>query len=130
MSHRAIPGHELTAQLDALLRWSEFGRHLTQPWQVVLTGVPNVGKSSLINRLLGYSRSIVYAEPGTTRDVVTAATAFDGWPVELSDTAGLRDAAGEIEAAGVERARRHLATADLAIVFSTAAGSCARRNGH
>lgn len=113
---RAVSERELLRQLDALLLWSEFGRHLTAPWQVVLTGVPNVGKSSLINRLLGYARSIVYDEPGTTRDVVTAPAVFDGWPVELSDTAGLRDTPAEIEAAGVERARRQLATADLAII--------------
>lgn len=102
--------------LEELLRWSVFGRHLTQPWQVVLTGVPNVGKSSLINQLLGYARSIVYDQPGTTRDVVTATTVFDGWPVELSDTAGVRDAAGNIEAAGVERARRQAAAADLPVI--------------
>jgi tRNA modification GTPase len=106
----------LVERVGNLLRWSDFGRHLTQPWQIVLTGLPNVGKSSLINRLLGYQRSIVYPEPGTTRDVVTAAAVFEGWPVELSDTAGLRDAAGEIEAAGIDRARQQLASADLAIV--------------
>jgi tRNA modification GTPase len=106
----------LVAQIDQLLQWAEFGRHLTEPWRVVLTGLPNVGKSSLINRLLGYERSIVYAEPGTTRDVVTAAAAFDGWPVELSDTAGLREAAAEIEAAGIDRARAQLSDADLVII--------------
>lgn len=106
----------LILHLDDLLRWATFGRHLTQPWQVVLTGLPNVGKSSLINRLVGYQRSIVYAEPGTTRDVVTAAAVFDGWPVELSDTAGLRDASSEVEAEGVRRARLELAGADLAII--------------
>jgi tRNA modification GTPase len=106
----------LLRQVNELLRWTDFGRHLTQPWQVVLTGLPNVGKSSLINQLVGYQRSIVYAEPGTTRDVVTAAAVFDGWPVELSDTAGLRDASGEIEAEGINRARQQLASADLAII--------------
>ena len=58
--------------------------------RVVLAGWPNVGKSSLINALLGYARAIVHPSPGTTRDVVTASTAIDGWPIELSDTAGLR----------------------------------------
>lgn len=106
---------ELAQQLDALLQWERFGTHLSRPWQVVLIGLPNVGKSSLINRLLGYCRSIVYAEPGTTRDVVTAATAFEGWPVELSDTAGLRGGAGAVEAAGMERACRRAAAADLVL---------------
>ena len=56
----------------------------------MIAGPPNVGKSSLLNALLGYRRAIVFDQPGTTRDVVTSTTAIDGWPVELSDTAGLR----------------------------------------
>ncbi len=104
------------ATINDLLRWSEWGLHLTQPWKVVLTGRPNVGKSSLINALLGYARSIVFDQPGTTRDVVTAVTAFDGWPVELSDTAGLRDEAENLEAAGIERARKQMVDADLVVV--------------
>ncbi|MFO1094980.1 MAG: GTPase [Planctomycetaceae bacterium] len=111
-----VPLEELRRRLEELLRWSAFGRHLMWPWQIVLTGMPNVGKSSLINRLLGYSRSIVYHQPGTTRDVVSATTVLDGWPVELSDTAGLRDAAGEVEAAGVAIARNQAVAADLPIV--------------
>jgi tRNA modification GTPase len=110
------PIDDTRLRLDELLRWADFGRHLTQPWRVVLCGRPNVGKSSLVNALLGYSRSIVYDQPGTTRDVVTAVTAFDGWPVELSDTAGIRAAAGVLESAGIERARRRLAEADLRII--------------
>ena len=105
------------ADLNALLAWADFGLHLTRPWSVVLTGRPNVGKSSLINRLLGYERAIVFDQPGTTRDVVTGETAFDGWPVLLADTAGLRDATEELEAAGIALSRARLATADLKIVL-------------
>ena len=105
------------AELNALLAWADFGLHLTRPWSVVLTGRPNVGKSSLINRLLGYERAIVFDQPGTTRDVVTGETAFDGWPVLLADTAGLRDATEELEAAGIALARQRLATADLRVVL-------------
>jgi tRNA modification GTPase len=112
----SLDGPSLITAIDELLKWSAFGLHLTRPWQVVLTGAPNVGKSSLINRLVGYQRSIVYAEPGTTRDVVTAAAVFDGWPVELSDTAGLREAPGEIEAAGIARARQQVDNADLTVI--------------
>ncbi|MDP1797198.1 MAG: GTPase [Planctomycetaceae bacterium] len=104
-------------QIDEWLSWSEFARHLTEPWNVVLTGRPNVGKSSLINALLGYHRAIVTSQPGTTRDVVTAVTAFDGWPVRLSDTAGLRTTTDELEAAGIERARQHTAVADAVLVL-------------
>lgn len=110
------PTTDWTTRISQWLEWADFGAHLTRPWQVSLIGVPNVGKSSLMNALLGYGRSIVYAEPGTTRDVVSAVTAFEGWPVELFDTAGLRDAAGDIEAEGVIRARRQAAEADLAVV--------------
>ena len=108
---------ELLARLDALLTWSRFGLHLSKPWNIVLTGRPNVGKSSLINELLGYQRAIVFDQPGTTRDVVTAETAFDGWPVLLADTAGLRDATHELEAAGIALARRRLETADARLVL-------------
>lgn len=103
-------------QARDLLKWSRFGGHLTVPWKVVLTGRPNVGKSSLVNALVGYARSIVYSEPGTTRDVVTTIAAFDGWPMEVADTAGIRDAAGPIEAAGIELARTHLAAADCRVI--------------
>ncbi|MEX1096350.1 MAG: GTPase, partial [Planctomycetales bacterium] len=100
-----------------LLAWADFGRHLVAPWEVVLVGRPNVGKSSLTNALLGFARSIVFDRPGTTRDVVTAETALDGWPVRFADTAGLRDAAEELEAAGVARTRELLARADLLVLL-------------
>lgn len=103
--------------LQSLLDWSELGLHLSQPWLVVLTGRPNVGKSSLVNALLGFRRAIVTAQPGTTRDVVSSLTAFDGWPVELSDTAGLRTAAESLEAAGIAMARERLEQADLRVVL-------------
>lgn len=102
---------------EELLDWAQFGRHLSQPWTVVLTGRPNVGKSSLINALLGYDRAIVFDQPGTTRDVVTAETAFEGWPVLLADTAGLRDSTEELEAAGIARARERLKVADARLVL-------------
>ena len=108
---------QLIRKLDQLLNWSDFGLHLTQPWNVVLTGRPNVGKSSLINVMVGYARSIVYERPGTTRDVVTAETAFDGWPIRFADTAGIRDDADRLEAAGIERARQQLAEADCRVLL-------------
>lgn len=107
---------------EELLARASLGRHLTAPWRVVIAGQPNVGKSSLINALLGYERAIVVDTPGTTRDVVTALTAFDGWPVELADTAGLRATSDLVEAAGVERARVQIADADLILlVFDVSA---------
>jgi tRNA modification GTPase len=105
-------------RIEMLLARENLGRHLTQPWRVVLAGRPNVGKSSLLNSLAGYGRAIVHHAPGTTRDAVALTTAIDGWPVELCDTAGLRTTEDAVERAGVEVARERLDRADLAILVT------------
>lgn len=102
--------------LASLLARAPLGCHLVRPWTVVLAGRPNVGKSSLINAAVGFQRAIVYDQPGTTRDLLTAATAVDGWPVELTDTAGLRPGADPLEQAGVERALGRLRESDLTVL--------------
>ena len=104
-------------QIAALLARASLGRHLVPPWQVVVAGRPNVGKSSLINALVGYPRSIVHPTAGTTRDVVTARTAIDGWPVQLADTAGLGAGGDAVERAGIALARRQMAQADLVLLL-------------
>lgn len=101
--------------LSRLAQRTALGRHLLEPWRVTVAGAPNVGKSSLVNSLAGYQRSIVAPTPGTTRDVVTTAIALDGWPVELADTAGLRQEAGALEGQGIERARSVASSADLCL---------------
>ena len=103
-------------QLRRFDTWSDVGMHLTNPWRVAIGGPPNVGKSTLINALVGYQRAIAFDQPGTTRDVVTAMTAIDGWPVELSDTAGLRTSDEPLEQAGVQRRRAELRRADLTVL--------------
>lgn len=110
-------GDSATAKGHArgLLKFAPLGLHLTRPWKVVLAGPPNVGKSSLINRLVGFERAVVFDQPGTTRDVVTAATAIDGWPIELSDTAGIHAAQDPLEQQGVKLARNQLADCDLVV---------------
>ncbi len=107
---------EAERRIDQLLDRAPLGLRLTEPWKIVLAGPANVGKSTLINAIVGYQRAITYAQPGTTRDVVTATTAIDGWPVELSDTAGLRATDDPIEADGVARAKSQLASADLRLL--------------
>jgi tRNA modification GTPase len=105
---------DLAGQAKQILRYAALGLHLSAAWRVVLAGPPNVGKSSLINALVGYRRSITIDMPGTTRDVLEAQTVIDGWPVRISDTAGIRaDAACLLETAGIELARRELQMADL-----------------
>jgi tRNA modification GTPase len=102
--------------VDGLLRFAPPGLRLTEPFRVTLAGRPNVGKSSLLNALVGYARAIVFDRPGTTRDVVTAVTAMEGWLVELADTAGRRAAADPLESAGIDRAMRQSAADDLTVL--------------
>lgn len=113
----------VAAACAALAETFRRGRLFREGARVVLCGRPNVGKSSLLNALAGRSRSIVTAEPGTTRDVVEEAIDLGGLPVVLADTAGLRDAVGEAEAEGVRRSRDAAASADVVLlVYDASAG--------
>jgi tRNA modification GTPase len=99
-----------------LRRAARVGLRLTRPWRVVVAGDVNAGKSSLVNALAGHARSIVSAEPGTTRDVLDMRIVLDGWEIDLVDTAGLRDdPTSPTEAAGIAKARDAAATADLVV---------------
>ncbi len=120
-----LSGHSDAARqgLERLVQLIPAGLHLTTPWRVALAGEPNVGKSSLMNALLGYQRSIIFDQPGTTRDVLSAITALNGWPVELLDTAGLRESADELESAGIERARSTFTHSDLILLVLEAASA-------
>lgn len=102
--------------VDRLLRDAGLGTRLISGWRVVLAGRPNVGKSRLLNALAGYERAIVDPTPGTTRDVVSVRTAVDGWPIELGDTAGLRNSDDSIEQSGIALSRSQHGTADLLLV--------------
>lgn len=104
------------ARLEALLVTAPEGVLLREGAMVVLAGRPNAGKSSLYNALLGEERAIVTEEPGTTRDALEAAVQLGDFPFRLVDTAGLRDAQGQVERLGVEVARRYLARADLILL--------------
>ncbi len=115
---RSLPmGTEpILERLDRLISRAALGLRLITGWKVVISGRPNVGKSRLFNALAGYTRAIVDPTPGVTRDVVTVRTAFLGWPVELSDTAGLRETEDSIERLGIARTRREQEGADLVIL--------------
>ncbi|MDQ5846022.1 MAG: tRNA uridine-5-carboxymethylaminomethyl(34) synthesis GTPase MnmE [Acidobacteriota bacterium] len=92
------------------------GHLLREGIKVALVGRPNVGKSSLFNKLLRFDRAIVTELPGTTRDSLTESISLNGIPVSLTDTAGVREAGDRIESIGVERTHRAMADADLLIV--------------
>ncbi len=110
------------ARVDALLgRWRTCGRILAAPPRVAVLGRPNVGKSTLVNRLAGSDRVLVSEVPGTTRDYVEVEAALEGVPVVLVDTAGLRDAGEGVEREGVRRARREAGRAEVVVYLLDAA---------
>ncbi len=99
--------------MDELLSTAHEGQVLRRGVRAVIVGRPNVGKSSLLNRLLGHDRAIVSPIPGTTRDTIEETANVRGIPVVFVDTAGLREAADAIEGEGVRRSRQALARAEL-----------------
>jgi tRNA modification GTPase len=107
---------ELTPPLTALEASFARGRIVHDGLTLAIVGRPNAGKSSLFNRLVERDRAIVAATPGTTRDTVTERISLDGIPLELVDTAGLREAAEEVEQLGIARSREALADAALVVV--------------
>jgi len=110
-----VDQQQLLNEVDNLLSLESLGVHLVEPWKIVLAGPPNVGKSSLLNALLGFERAITSDIPGTTRDLVTATIAWNGYPMEFIDTAGLREQAGTLEAAGMEQTRLMSRQADMVL---------------
>ena len=107
---------DLVPPLAALEASFARGRIVHDGLTLAIVGRPNAGKSSLFNRLVERDRAIVTATPGTTRDLVTERIALDGIPLELVDTAGLRDTLEEIEQLGIERSRQALADAAIVLV--------------
>jgi len=104
------------AGLRALAATYAYGRIVRDGFTLAIVGRPNAGKSSLFNRLLERERAIVTAEPGTTRDPISERLSLGGIPVELVDTAGLRDAPeGDAEMQGIERSRTTMAEADFVV---------------
>ncbi len=114
---------ELAPQLAALEATFARGRIVHDGLTMAIVGRPNAGKSSLFNRLVERDRAIVTATPGTTRDLVSERISLDGIPIELVDTAGLREAFEEVEQLGIARSREALADAALVLVVLDATQS-------
>jgi len=106
---------EAIAVIDLLLDSYALGKHLVTPFRVSLVGAVNAGKSSLMNALLGFNRSITSQTAGTTRDTVSAKTVINGWPVVLVDTAGFRETANPIEQEGILRTRAAIDDSNLVL---------------
>jgi tRNA modification GTPase len=107
---------EVTARIEQLLATAPSADRMRHGALLVLAGRPNAGKSSLFNALLGNSRALVTEIPGTTRDAIEGHTDFLGWPVRLTDTAGLSDSSDRLERMGIEVSRRYLSAADLVLL--------------
>ena len=108
---------EQSASIAGLLSTADQGRILREGVRTVIFGKPNVGKSSLLNRLLGYQRAIVSSKEGTTRDTIEEVVNLRGIPLRLIDTAGVRESSDEIEQEGIAMTHGQLARADLVLVI-------------
>ena len=104
------------APLETLAGSFDYGHIVHEGLVLAIVGRPNVGKSSLFNRLVERERAIVTATPGTTRDLVSETVSLGGIPVQLVDTAGIRQALDEAESIGIQKSRQALADADLVLV--------------
>lgn len=118
-----LPGDEIRQRINAIQQPLEqlrasfaYGRMVHEGLSLAIVGRPNVGKSSLFNRLVERERAIVTATPGTTRDLVTETVALGGIPVKLIDTAGIRQAHDEAESIGIRKSYEALSEADLVLV--------------
>ncbi|MDQ2919773.1 MAG: tRNA uridine-5-carboxymethylaminomethyl(34) synthesis GTPase MnmE [Verrucomicrobiota bacterium] len=114
---------QMREKINALLATEQCGRILREGLRVVIYGATNAGKSSLLNRLLGYDRAIVSHIPGTTRDTIEEVINLRGVPVRLLDTAGVRETNDELERAGLERTEKSLGAADLILHIADASAA-------
>lgn len=119
----------LARGIDAMASGFEYGRIVHDGLTLAVVGRPNVGKSSLFNRLLNEERAIVTEIPGTTRDLVTETASLGGVPVRLADTAGIRTSSDPVEKMGIERSLRAGADADLRLLVLDASAGLTEADG-
>jgi tRNA modification GTPase len=105
----------LIGELEEMIQGADAGKILREGLNTVIVGKPNVGKSSLLNALLEESRAIVTDIPGTTRDIIEEYLNIGGIPINIIDTAGIRETSDEVERIGVEKTREYFKRADLVI---------------
>lgn len=118
-----LPGFEIRQRLNAIVKPLEqlsatfaYGKIVHEGFTLAIVGRPNVGKSSLFNRLVERERAIVTATPGTTRDLVTETVALGGIPLKLIDTAGIRESSDEAESIGIRKSYEAIGEADMVLV--------------
>ncbi|CAN5312524.1 tRNA uridine-5-carboxymethylaminomethyl(34) synthesis GTPase MnmE [soil metagenome] len=114
---------DVIARMDGLLATAPAGELMREGALVVIAGLPNAGKSSLFNALIGRSRAIVTEIPGTTRDAIEAVVEGGHWPLRLVDTAGLRETSDVVERLGVELSERHVRGAAVVLACGDSAES-------
>jgi len=107
---------DLSAKIQKLIDTSKYTPLIHQGLNIVIAGAPNAGKSSLMNELLGQNRAIVSPHAGTTRDFINEKIIISGYTINLTDTAGLHEAAGEIEALGIGKAVEKISAADICLL--------------
>ena len=116
VSALAAKVERLIESLNGIARSFAFGRYVKEGFDLAIVGRPNVGKSSVFNRLVGSDRAIVTALPGTTRDALYETASISGVPVRLIDTAGIRETSDVVETIGIERSRTAIADADISLL--------------
>lgn len=122
---------KLNSVIDGLTAISNsfaFGRYVKEGFDLAIVGRPNVGKSSVFNRLIGADRAIVTELPGTTRDALYESMSISGVPVRLIDTAGIRETTDLVESIGITRSRSAIADADISLLVLDASRPLERHN--
>lgn len=113
---------KIYAEVQSLLNTYKSGKKIKNGVSVAICGKPNAGKSSLLNAMLGYDKAIVSSVAGTTRDAVEGEIELDGVKYVLTDTAGIRERAGQVESIGIERAKAVVAAADIILSVTDGSG--------